>query len=90
MRHLAGIIADNNAAVAKAKAEDNHNRDCSFAGDFESGIVLHSARERSTLFLRPGDRCKSFLRRWNLTDSQKGKNALVESYFANPRAQRLV
>ena len=68
------------AAVRAAKVETNHNRECSYAGDVSTGIVLHSARFRNTVFLRP-KLAKDFLRRWNSVNSQEARNTIVERFF---------
>lgn len=69
---------NNKAAV---KAENNFDRHCSFSGNSEDGVVLHSAKLRNTVFLSAGARASDFLRRWWSTNSQERRDALVESYF---------
>lgn len=69
---------NNRAAV---KAESNFDRHCSFSGDSKSGVVLHSARLRNTVFLSAGKRASDFLRRWWSVNSQEARNKLVEGYF---------
>lgn len=76
---LAEIRKLNDLAV-KVKVEDNHNRNCSFAGDVKSGLVLHSAKLRNTVYLEPS-RSIIFLREWAKVRSQSRRNALIESYF---------
>ena len=82
MRDLATIIRDNDRAVeqfrAKQRVEDNHNRQSSYIGDVHQGVVLHSARHRNTVFLRPGKAAASFLAAALAT---RDENALIESYF---------
>jgi len=68
------------AAVRAVKAENNFDRACSYAGDAKSGVVLHSARLRNTVFLGP-KRAANFLRRWNSVNSQEARNHIVEGYF---------
>lgn len=80
MRDLAWIIKDNERA-ARVAPEDNHSRSCSFCGDAENGLVLHSARQRNTVFIKPGPAAKQFIAKWYGTNSQDKRNALVESYF---------
>lgn len=69
------------------KAENNFDRECSFNGDAESGVVLHSALLRNTAYL-PGAKdparqspAARFLARWHSLNSVESRNALVESYF---------
>ncbi len=80
MHSLSGIRAMNEKAVRRAKAETETSRHCSFAGDTESGVVLHSAKQRSTIFLAPR-RAKLFLVRWFGTNSDEARDRIVESYF---------
>lgn len=68
------------AAARSAQVETNFNRACSYSGDARSGVVLHSARLRNTMFLRPR-LASNFLRRWNSVNSQEARNRIVESYF---------
>jgi hypothetical protein len=81
MRSLQEIIRDNEKAANTRKVEDNFNRDCSWTGDVHGGIVLHSARQRSTGYLKPGAQSRRFLRLWNMCNSQEAKNRIVENYF---------
>jgi hypothetical protein len=68
------------------KAENNFDRACSYNGDAETGVVLHSALLRNTAYL-PGAKgarqspAARFLARWNSLNSQEARNSLVESYF---------
>lgn len=70
-----------------ALAEDNFNRHCSYSGDPEHGIVLHSAKQRSTRHLagnvvNPGNSpAGKFLARWLASNSVEEHDHLVESYF---------
>jgi len=81
MHSLNEIIVINDRAAAKAvKVEDNHNRACSFQGDANNGIILHSAKFRNTVFLYPRQ-AKNFLRRWFSLNSDEAHNHLVESFF---------
>lgn len=78
---LSEIVEMNRRAASKAvHAENNFDRACSFSGDSKSGVVLHSARLRSTVFLRPS-LAKGFLRRWNSVNSQEARNHIVEGFF---------
>jgi hypothetical protein len=75
------IVKMNRKAAAKAlRVEDNHNRACSFSGDAEHGVVLHSAKLRNTVFLAP-KLAVNFLRRWYSVNSQEARNRIVEGYF---------
>jgi hypothetical protein len=68
------------AALKSVKAETNFDRECSYSGEVHTGIVLHSARLRNTVFLRPS-LAANFLRRWNSVNSQEARNRIVEGYF---------
>jgi hypothetical protein len=68
------------AAVRGLRREDNHNRACSYSGDAKSGVVLHSAKFRNTVFLRP-TLAAHFLREWNSVNSQEARNRIVERFF---------
>lgn len=73
-----------------AKVEDTFNRHCSFSGTAEDGIVLHSAKQRNTVYLQ-GNRewaprrsvapAASFMSRWFSVNSAEARDRLVESYF---------
>ena len=80
MRDLNWIKRDNDKAC-QVKPEDNFSRACSYCGDAETGIVLHSALRRNTGFLKPGAQSKRFLVKWFGTNSQEKRNEIVESYF---------
>jgi hypothetical protein len=82
MFDLAEIVEMNRRAVSKsrAKVETNFDRACSYNGDANTGVVLHSARLRNTVFLRPS-LARHFIRRWNSVNSQTSRNRIVESYF---------
>ena len=86
MFDLDSIKAMNDRAVVNAtRVEDNHNRECSYSGDSDRGLVLHSALRRSTVFVA-GRNTKSakaaeFLAAWFGTNSQDRRNSLVESHF---------
>jgi len=87
MHSLSGIVALNAAAVRKARrllAESETNRRCSFAGDVQEGLVLHSAKQRSTVFIR-GAQAKAFMAGWLGTNSDEAHDKLVESYFVSNR-----
>jgi hypothetical protein len=73
------------AAENAHRVEDNHNRHCSFSGDSRSGVVLHSAKHRATVFLpgsdKPSRQAALFVARWWSTTDQGQRDKLVESYF---------
>jgi hypothetical protein len=73
---------NNEAAKRSARAETETSRHCSYSGDTESGVVLHSAKQRSTVFLAPA-KAKAFLAAWFGTNSAESHDRLVESYFAS-------
>ena len=70
-----------NAKAATAPAvETETTRHCSFVRSSQ-GVVLHSARQRSTVFLSGNDAAK-FLRMAARNRSPARRDALIESYFA--------
>lgn len=86
MHSLSEIVRMNNKAAAKAaRVETNFDRHCSFQGNVDDGIVLHSAKLRNTVFLSPGSRASSFLRQWWSRNSQESRDRLVESFFKGGR-----
>ena len=70
------IVEMNNRPIV---VEDNFSRHCSYSGDTKSGIVLHSAKHRNTMFLMPRS-AKNFLRRYNSVNSAEARDRLIESY----------
>ncbi len=70
----------NRKAVRRSQAETETSRHCSFAGDKDTGVILHSAKKRSTSFLAPHG-AKQFLAKWYGTNSAEARDRLVESYF---------
>ena len=73
-------LAKINARAATApRAETETTRHCSFCAS-RQGIVLHSARQRSTAFIS-GAAGKRFLAGWLSTNSATKRDALVEAYF---------
>ena len=75
------VIRQINAKAATApKAETAITRHCSFHAG-RDGVVLHSARTRSTGFLSAGVNAKTFLADWYATNSTVKRDAVVESYF---------
>lgn len=86
MDSLENIIRKNSKAALKSAqrtAETETTRHCSYSGDPQKGIVLHSAKLRSTAFIR-GLTAKQFLASWLGTNSADKRDALVESYFGTP------
>jgi hypothetical protein len=76
------IIQRMNAKRAAAPLRESETiRHCSIAGDSIDGIVLHSARTRSTAFLSGGAQANRFLGEWYGTNSVEARDKLVESYF---------
>lgn len=88
MHGLSGIIAANNNAVARAKAraqaETETSRHCSFADADDGAVVLHSAKQRATVFL-DGKKAVAFKARWFGTNSAEVRDSVVESYFQHSR-----
>ena len=82
MHDLKTLIALNNraAAAANAPAESETTRHCSYAKGPNGGLVLHSAKLRSTGFLAAKE-AKNFLVSWFATNSATKRDRLVESYF---------
>lgn len=68
------------ARAARGAAESETSRHCSYSGDSVEGVVLHSAKQRSTVFLPPLA-AKIFLAMWLGTNSQAKRDMLAESYF---------
>lgn len=90
MHSLEGIKRMNDEEVARQQRnsdETETTRASSYAGTPESGIVLHSAKQRSTMFVKPGASSKEFEKAWKAAgDNQEIKNHLVESYFTEGSA----
>ena len=69
-----------NAAAATAPAPENElSRRCSFVRSSQ-GIVLHSAKLRSTCFL-DGNEAAKFLRMAARNRTPERRDKLIESYF---------
>lgn len=79
MHSLQGIIAMNNNAC-RVKVEDNHSRECSWTGDPDHGVVVHSAKFRNTVFIG-GARAKRFITAWWSTTDQNKRNHIAEALF---------
>lgn len=82
MYSLATIIHINAAAASAPKAETEATRHCSFHKS-KAGIVLHSARLRSTAFIEGKAAQKRFEVEMLSTNSQVKKDGIIESYFAS-------
>jgi hypothetical protein len=84
MHSLSGIRAMNRKAVARynraEQPESETSRHCSYQGNPEDGIVLHSAKLRNTAFII-GKKAKLFLTEWFGTNSADRRDKIVESYF---------
>ncbi len=62
------------------RTETETTRHCSFSGNAERGIVLHSARQRSTAFLSDFQ-ARMFLLEWRHTAPGAKRDELIEAYF---------
>lgn len=84
MFSLETIVSMNNRAAQKAlrPSETETSRHCSYSGNHATGIVLHSAKQRNTVFIQAGDEAGNFLKAWMATTNVAESDALVESYFA--------
>lgn len=67
-------------ARAGAPVESETTRHCSFVQS-AAGIVLHSAKQRSTIFLK-GVSAAAFLRKVGVARSELRVDQIIESYFA--------
>lgn len=68
-------------ATPRPKHESETTRHCSFSGTAQKGIVLHSAKKRSAVFLAAGTPAREFLACWHSTNSAIRRDAYVEAYF---------
>lgn len=64
--------------------ETETGRHSSFAGDAEQGVILHSAKQRSTQFIGKGAPAERFLKAWDQAKTESARDALVESYWGSP------
>jgi hypothetical protein len=78
---LEEIVRRNENAAARSALRKKTKRRCSFCGDAQRGIVIHSARLRDTRFIAAGIPAKRFLAGWYGTNSADAHDVLVESYF---------
>lgn len=60
--------------------ESETGRHSSFVGDADRGVALHSAKQRSTVFLNPA-RASDFLKEIGAAKTPEQKDSIVESYF---------
>lgn len=73
-------LAKINARAATApRAETETTRHCSYCAS-RAGVVLHSARQRSTAFIS-GAQARKFQAGWLSTNSTTVRDGLVESFF---------
>ena len=79
MYSLEQINKLNAAAVAAKPVESETSRHCSFVRSSQ-GVVLHSAKQRSTAFL-DGNEAAKFLRMAARNRSPERRDKLIESYF---------
>ena len=82
MHDLATLKVINQLAVERYKTatETETTRHCSYARGPAGGVVLHSAKQRSTAFLT-ATKARDFLVSWFATNSATKRDRLVESYF---------
>ena len=64
----------------RRNAEQETTRLSSFSGEPYSGLILHSAKNRSTVFLL-GAAARAFLADYSKAKGKLAKNAVIESYF---------
>lgn len=69
----------NAEAATRAAAETETTRHCSYVKSLQ-GVVLHSAKQRSTCFL-DGNEAARFLRMAARNRTPVRRDALIESYF---------
>lgn len=84
---LEGIEKLNRKEVERQErqAEQETTRLSSFAGDIRSGLVLHSAKQRSTVHLTPQESQK-FMAAYRGAETPQEKSSVVEQYFAEGSA----
>jgi hypothetical protein len=89
MYDLASIEKLNDRAARKANNPGRFVEHCSYTGTIENGLVLHSAKQRSTVMIK-GAVAKQFVRDWRDIPAKLGGNKhaieivrdqLVESLF---------
>ena len=78
---LSEIILINEHAACKAKRETEVSRHCSYSRCKLGSVVLHSAKQRNTVFLPAGREAKDFLIKHAVRFTQAGRDRLIESYF---------
>lgn len=85
MHSLEGIRKMNDEEIARRarQGETETTRNSSYAGNADQGVVLHSAKQRSTMFVKPGAPAEKFLKSWESSGDLASRNKLVESYFGS-------
>ncbi len=73
------VIQAMNRNTSGLKVESETTRHCSYAVG-GTGIVLHSAKKRNTVFLRNGRDTDAFYRKIGTKD-RSGQDRVIESYF---------
>ena len=61
--------------------ETETSRQSSYAGNDKMGLVLHSAKQRSTTFIPPGKLAKEFLKTHGALANEKAQDKHIESHF---------
>ena len=79
MYSLTTIIALNN--IDRRNAENEVTRHCSYTGNVERGLVLHSAKLRSTAFVSAGLYSKLFLAEHAKCKTIAARDAHIEAQF---------
>jgi hypothetical protein len=79
MFDLATIHRLNEQAATQRPFETETTRHCSICRS-HAGVVLHSAKQRSTVFLS-GSPAKRFLAKWKACRALSSRDHLVESFF---------
>lgn len=77
----AAYIARQKAALKNGSAENETNRRSSFV-ESRGGIVIHSAKRRSTAFIGGARNVKNFLAKIWGTNSLDRRDEIIEGYFA--------
>lgn len=84
MHSLEGIKKMNDEEVARQKrgAESETTRMSSHTGDADTGLVLHSAKNRSTIFVPPGKQSEQILKELGDAKTDQQKNTVIEAHYA--------
>ncbi len=85
MHSLEGIKKMNDEEVARQEraGETETSRLSSYTGDAEAGVVIHSAKNRSTAFIRAGKPSEEFLKNVESAKNDKAKNDVIEKQYAS-------